>query len=155
MPTRTDTDIIEHEGNGAAAHRYSGVLTRRVAAFLIDAVILALLITLAALVVGVVGLVTFGLGWLLYAVLVPLIVLPYVAFTLGGPEQATPGMRLAGVRIISDDGARVDPLMAAGHHILFWAFSTLLTPLVLALALFTRRKRTLHDILLRTAVIRA
>lgn len=153
MPAQPAIRDIDHEEE--AAPDYSGVLTRRVAAFFLDAAILTVLIALAALVVGLVGLVTFGLGWLLYAVLVPLIVLPYVAFTLGGPEQATPGMRAMDIRIASDDGKPLDPWMAAGHHILFWVFNTVLSPLVLLLALFTQRKRTLHDLLLRTSVARA
>ncbi|NJR13269.1 MAG: RDD family protein, partial [Phyllobacteriaceae bacterium] len=43
---------------------------------------------------------------------------------------------------------------AVVHSVLFWAFNSILTPLVLLLVLFTQRKRTLHDLLLGTAVVR-
>jgi uncharacterized RDD family membrane protein YckC len=134
---------------------YDGVLRRRVGGFLIDVVIISLVVMLAAAVVAVLGVLTFGLGWLLYAILVPAIVLPYVAFTLGGPEQATPGMRFAGVRLVSDSGKSIDWALALVHYVLFWAFITVLSPLVLLVTLFTERKRALHDVLLGTSVVRS
>lgn len=139
----------------AAPASTEGVLRRRAGAFLLDYAILAVIISIAAVVIGILGVVTLGLGWMLYAILVPLIVLPYIAFTLGGPEQATPGMRLMGIRLAVDGGKPVDPLLAIVHSVMFWAFNAALSPLVLLVALFTQRKRTLHDVLLGTSVIRA
>jgi uncharacterized RDD family membrane protein YckC len=140
---------------GADSARLDGVLRRRVSAFLIDYAILLVVVSLAAVVVGILGVVTLGLGWLLYAVLVPIVVLPYIAFTLGGKDQATPGMKLAGIILVTDNGQPVDPLLAVGHALLFWVFNSILTPLVLLVTLFSRRKRTLHDLLLGTSVVRA
>ena len=40
------------------------------------------------------------------------------------------------------------------NSVLFWAANALLTPLVLLFALITDRKRTLHDLLLGTVVVR-
>jgi uncharacterized RDD family membrane protein YckC len=37
---------------------------------------------------------------------------------------------------------------------MFWAGNVILTPLVLLITLFSDRKRTLHDLLLGTAVVR-
>ncbi|MCU0830176.1 MAG: RDD family protein [Rhizobiaceae bacterium] len=133
---------------------YDGVLRRRIGGFVIDVVIISLIVAVAAAVVGIIGVLTLGLGWLLYAILVPMIVLPYVAFTLGGPEQATPGMRMAGVKLVSDTGKPVDWALALVHYVLFWAFNTVLSPFILLVALFTQRKRTLHDVLLGTSVVR-
>ncbi len=48
---------------------YSGVLSRRVFAFIIDYVIVALLCIPAAVVVFFLGIMTLGLGFLLYPVL--------------------------------------------------------------------------------------
>jgi len=39
--------------------------------------------------------------------------------------------------------------------VLFWAANVLLTPLILLATLFTDRKRTLHDLLLGTVVVRS
>jgi uncharacterized RDD family membrane protein YckC len=106
-------------------------------------------------VIGVLGILTFGLAWLLYAVLVPIVVVPYVALSLGGLDQATPGMKAMDLKIVKDDGGQIDWLIATVHLILFWVFNTILTPFILLLALFTSRKRALHDILLNTSMQRA
>ena len=45
---------------------FRGVLLRRVIAFLIDLIVLAIPIVLAVVFIAVFGLVTFGLGWLLF-----------------------------------------------------------------------------------------
>lgn len=134
---------------------YEGVLTRRVLAFCLDYLFVLLLTVPAAILVGFVGVLTLGLGWLLYGVLVPLVALVYVWRTLGGRHQATVGMRMAGIRLLRLDGGTVDGPLAVLHSVLFWAGNVLLTPLVLLATLFTDRKRTVHDLLLGTVVARA
>ena len=131
-----------------------GTISRRVMAFIIDFVLLMVALIIAHFVVAVVGLLTFGLGWLLYFILAPLILAVYVAFTLGGPNQATPGMKLMDVYLKRDDGRAIDPLFAIVYAVLFWALTTVLTPFSLLIVFFTERKRTLHDILLGATVVR-
>lgn len=133
---------------------YSGVRTRRMIAFLVDYSIVLLLCIPAFFVVGLLGIVTFGLGWMLYAILFPLVALPYVSFTLGGRAQATPGMRLFDLRLERLDGERVDVGMGAAHSILFWVAVTLTSGFIVLLALFTPRKQLLQDLLLGTVVVR-
>lgn len=152
-PSTLDGD--KHSGDLEDARLYDGVRTRRVAAFLVDYILIGLSMIPIAVLVAMLGLVTFGLGWLLFAFLAPLAALVYVAPTLGGRRQATPGMRLAGVRLACLDGGPVGPLLAVVHTVLFWAGNAILTPLILLVSLFSSRKRTLHDLLLGTAVIRA
>jgi uncharacterized RDD family membrane protein YckC len=135
--------------------RLDGVRTRRMLAFVVDYAIVAVLIVIAAVVVGFLGLITFGLAWLAYPILGVAIGLCYVGLTMGGPEQATPGMRLFSIRIERDDGARVDLFTAIAHMILFWIAHVTLTPLLLAVSLFSDRKRLLQDILLGTAIVRS
>ena len=134
---------------------FDGVLSRRIFAFLIDYVIMAIVIAILGGIIAVLGVITFGIAFLLYAVLVPIVVVPYVALSLGGRDQATPGMKVMDLKIIKDDGTQIDWLIATVHLILFWVFNTILTPFVLLLALFTPRKRALHDILLHTSMQRA
>jgi len=136
------------------ARAFEGVLTRRVVAFLIDYLFIGLLILPVGLIIAVAGLLTFGLGWLLFAIIGPLVALSYIALTLGGERQATPGMRIAGVRMERLDGRSMDGLLAVVHTVMFWAFNTLLTPLILLVSWFTEGKRTLHDVLLGTFVVR-
>ncbi len=104
---------------------YSGVRTRRSLAFLVDYSIVLLLCIPMGFLIGVLGILTLGLGWMLYAIIFPLVALPYVTFTLGGSSQATPGMRLFDLRLERLDGRRVDPALGAAHSILFWAAGVL------------------------------
>ena len=149
--TKSDTNFLSEFNDRA----YGGVLSRRIFAFVIDYVVMAIVIALMGTVIGILGVLTFGLAWLLYAFLVPIVVVPYVALTLGGRDQATPGMKAMDLKIVKDDGTRVDWLIATVHLILFWVFNTILTPFILLLALFTGRKRALHDLLLNTSMQRA
>ncbi|MBX3569660.1 MAG: RDD family protein [Rhizobiaceae bacterium] len=134
---------------------YDGVRSRRIFAFLLDYLIVLLLLIPFGLAVLLLGLITFGIGWSLFGILGPLVAMIYVWNTLGGPNQATVGMRWMGIRLDRMDGRRIDGLTAVVHTVLFWAGNVLLTPLVLLVALFTERKRTLHDLLLGTVVTRA
>jgi uncharacterized RDD family membrane protein YckC len=133
---------------------YRGVLTRRALGFCLDYVFVALLTIPVAILIFFLGILTLGLGWGLYAIIVPLIVVPYVWRSLGGPNQATPGMRMMGVRLERLDGERVDGMLAVVHTVLFWAGNVVLTPFILLAALFMERKRTVHDWLLGTVVVR-
>lgn len=133
---------------------FEGVLSRRIFAFLIDYVVMAIVIAVLAAIIGVLGILTFGIAWLLYAILVPIVVVPYVALTLGGREQATPGMKAMDLKIVKDDGLEVDWLVATVHLVLFWVFNSILTPFILLVTLFSSRKRALHDILLQTSMQR-
>jgi uncharacterized RDD family membrane protein YckC len=154
MSTRVlDGEIIASRLDDERA--YEGVRTRRVLACMIDYPIVGLLTIPFAILVLVLGLLTLGLGWMLFTVLVPLVALLYIWNTLGGPNQATTGMRLMGIRLDRLDGAPIDGITAVVHSVLFWAGNVILTPLVLLVTLFTDRKRTLHDILLGTVVTRA
>ena len=132
-----------------------GVRTRRVFAFLLDYLIVALLLIPFAILVALLGLLTFGLGWALFGILGPAVALVYVWNTLGGPNQATVGMRMMGIRLDRLDGRPVDGLLAIVHSVLFWAGNVVLTPLVLLVTLFADRKRALHDLLLGTVVTRS
>lgn len=134
---------------------YEGVRTRRVFAFLIDYAIVALLLIPFAILVLVLGVLTLGLGWLLFGVLVPLVALSYVWATLGGRKQATVGMQLMGVRLERMDGKPVDGLLAIVHSVLFWAANAVLTPLILLATLVLDHKRAVHDLLLGTVVVRS
>ncbi len=136
------------------ARLYDGVRTRRVMAVIVDYLIVALLTIPVAILVFVFGILTLGLGWVLFSVLVPIVALTYVWFTLGSTDQATTGMKLMGVRLERLDGRPVDGMLAVIHSVLFWAGNVILTPLVLLVSLFADRKRTLHDLLLGTVVIR-
>jgi uncharacterized RDD family membrane protein YckC len=132
---------------------YDGVLGRRAIAFIVDAIIVGLLFLPLALILFVFGLLTLGLGWFLYPALLPVTWIVYVACTAGGPAAATPGMRIAGLRLMTGSGRSPGPLLALTHSLLFWLSASLLTPLVLLVGLVTDRHRLLHDIVLDMVVV--
>ncbi|WP_374844609.1 RDD family protein [Paenochrobactrum glaciei] len=134
---------------------FDGVRTRRIFAFLIDYAIIFMLTIPAAIIIAILGVLTLGLGWMLYAIIFPLVALSYIAYTMGGQQQATLGMRAMNIRLMRLDGQRVDGMLAIVHSVLFWALNTVLTPLILFATLFLDRKRTLHDLLLGTVVVRS
>ncbi|WP_018010634.1 RDD family protein [Sinorhizobium medicae] len=133
---------------------YQGVLSRRIFAFIIDYLIVALLWIPAAVVVFFLGILTLGLGFLLYPVLFVLVAMLYFGMTVGGREQASPGMRIMGVAIARTDGRPMDFLTAIVHLAIFWIANALLTPLILLTGLFTDRGRLLHDLLIGTVAVR-
>ncbi len=133
---------------------FSGVLGKRILAFIVDVVLLGLFELVAVLVIFALGLVTFGVAWFLFALpFFAIVAVLYVALTLGGPKAGTPGMRVAGLAIRSMDGARIGFFIAAAHVILYWVSISLLTPLILLIGLLSNRKRLLHDMLLGTVVM--
>lgn len=134
---------------------YEGVRTRRVIAVMIDYLIVALLTIPVAILVFLLGILTLGLGWMLFSVLVPAVAILYIWNTLGSADQATTGMKLMGVRLDRLDGRPIDGMTAVVHTVLFWAGNVILTPLILLVTLFSDRKRTLHDLLLGTVVTRS
>ena len=133
---------------------YSGVLTQRAFAFVIDYTIVLLLCIPAAVVVFFLGIITLGLGFFHYPALFVIVALLYFGVTLGGPSQATLGMRALGIAMMRLDGRRIDFLTAMVHTVLFWIINSVLTPLILLAGLFTDRSRLVHDMLLGTVVVR-
>lgn len=133
---------------------YSGVLSRRVFAFLIDYLLIAALWVPAAVLVFFLGILTLGLGFLLYPLLFIIVAGLYFGTTLAGPYQASPGMRAMGIAMVRLDGRRIDFVLAIAHLALFWILNSVLSPLILLAGLFTERSRLVHDLLLGTATIR-
>jgi uncharacterized RDD family membrane protein YckC len=135
--------------------RYDGVRTRRSFAFLIDAAVVLFLMLVATVVILILGVVTLGLGWLLFPAVWPLVAILYAVMTLGGPASATPGMRFMGIGIRTLRGERMNYGLALLHALGFWFSVSILTPLILLVALFTERKQLLHDLVIGTVAIRS
>ena len=135
---------------------FADVLARRLVAFVIDLVILAIPVALAAMFIFAAGIITLGLGFFLYALLPPAIIiwaLAYYGLTLGSPSSATIGMRVMDLEMRTWYGAPAYFVLGAVHAIVFWVSVSALTPLILLVCLFNDRHRLLHDILLGTVVI--
>lgn len=150
-------DVKPHAYDPAAhPELFKGVLERRAIAFAIDVIVIAIPLLLAWVFIFVFGLITFGLGWLLFWMLSPASViwaLIYYGMTLGGPASATIGMRAMGLQMRTWYGAPTYFVLGAVHAIVFWISVTVLTPLILLLGFFNARRRLLHDILVGTVII--
>jgi len=135
---------------------FEGVLTRRVVAFIIDVIIIAVPLLAASIFIFVLGLVTLGLGWALFWLLSPASVIwavLYYGVTLSSPASATLGMRVMNVEMRTWYGAPAYFVLGAVHAIVFWVTVSVLTPLILVVGFFNPRKRLLHDILVGTVLI--
>jgi uncharacterized RDD family membrane protein YckC len=130
------------------------ITARRVGAWLIDAIILAILLGVMHLVLWILGFVTFGLGWFLLGGLWVVPVAYLFAF-VASPAQATPGQALADLRVVRDDDlGRPTPAQALVYAV-GYAVTMAAGAIWLVAAFFTRRARCLHDIVAGTAVLRA
>ena len=135
---------------------FEGVLTRRLVAFVIDLIVIALPLIAAALFIFVFGIVTFGLGWVLFWLLSPASVIWavfYYGLTFGSAASATLGMRAMELEMRTWYGAPAYFLLGAVHAIVYWISVSVLTPFVLLVGLFNSRRRLLHDVLVGTVVI--
>ncbi len=135
---------------------FEGVLPRRVVAFAIDFIIIAIPVLLAAMIIFVFGIVTLGLGWALYWLLPAgsvIWAIVYFGLTMASPASATIGMRTMDLEMRTWYGARAYFVLGAVHAIVFWLSVSMLTPFILLVAFFNERRRLLHDVLLGTVVI--
>lgn len=137
----------------------------RLIAYIIDWFIVGLVLGLAAVVLGVVGIgaVASGSeaavgaaigGWLLYGVLALALSLAYFPWfwTRGGQ---TPGMKLFGLRVVRDaDGGPVSGVSAVVRLIGYWINNIIFgLPIGFLWVFFDKRRRGWHDILAGTCVI--
>jgi uncharacterized RDD family membrane protein YckC len=158
-PQRIDAslDVKPHAYDPVANPEFfEGVLSRRVVAFIIDLIIIAIPLIAAAMFIFVFGLITFGLGWALFWLLSPASVvwaLVYYGLTLGGSASATIGMRAMEIEVRTWYGSPAYFVLGAVYAVVFWISVSVLTPFILVIGIFNARRRLLHDILVGIVVI--
>ena len=140
MAYASDMETV-NTSRDVVAHDFSGVRTARVVGFCVDWLLIG------AISVAV-SILTLGIGFFFFGIVFAGVALVYLGATMGGARQATPGMRLTGVRIYRLGGGLVDPVVAALHGVLFWFLGWWSLPTTF----FSSRKRLLHDIALGTYV---
>lgn len=130
---------------------YEGVQPRRLAAWVIDVL---LVLSVGVPVALVFGLVTLGFGFALFPLLIMGVGFLYRTATIAS-GSATWGMRLMGIELRRHDGTRLDLPYAVLHTAIY---TVALGVIVLQMAsivgmLATRYGQGLPDIILRTAMI--
>ncbi len=150
-------DVKPHAYDPAAnPELFEGVLSRRLVAFFIDVLVITVPVMAAAIFIFLFGILTLGLGWMLFWLLSPASViwaLVYYGVTMGSTASATIGMRAMGLEIRTWYGAPAYFLLGAVHAVVYWVSVSVLTPLILLVGLFNARRRLLHDILVGTVLI--
>jgi uncharacterized RDD family membrane protein YckC len=138
---------------------YMGITGRRIYAYLIDLMVVGLLLAMMWIAAIILGALTLGLLWPVLLVLVGLTPIAYHTLTIAGTRSATLGMRVAGLRVMSvgadafATGGRPSPLQAAIQTVCFYGSVTVTCWLILLVALFNPRRRTVHDMLAGTVVV--
>lgn len=140
---------------------YQGVTIRRVLAYLVDVVIVALLAVAVWVATGMLTLLSFGLLFPLQALAVALVPLAYHSLLIAAPGSATLGMRLFNLQVLSiapdfdAGGGRPSLFQAIIQVVAFYGSVAATGTLILIVALFNARRRTLHDWLAGTVVVNA
>ena len=130
-----------------------GVMARRVLAWCVDAVLIAILAWIAWTLMFVAGVLTLGLGFALFALL-PAIPFVYHVGFVAGRHAATPGQRMFDLGVRREQDLGPPSLLQA---VVFTAglFLTLASAfLLLLIAPFTPGNRTLHDMVAGVVVVR-
>jgi uncharacterized RDD family membrane protein YckC len=130
---------------------YDGVPLRRFVAWCVDVTVV---LAIGGPIALVFGLVTLGMGFAAFPLILAGVGLLYRTATISG-RSATWGMRATGIELRRHDGARFDPLTALLHALGYLVCITVL-PLQLvscATILATPYRQSLPDLFLRTAMI--
>ncbi|MCE7998086.1 MAG: RDD family protein [Rhodobiaceae bacterium] len=124
---------------------FKGLLRSRILAFFADLAAIAVLFFAASILFGILGVLSLGVLWPGFGLIMPVLFFAYFTMTLGGNRSATPGMQWQGIEMRTWDGLRPGYVQAFVQTLLFYITATPLFGLSLAVALFNRRKRCLHD----------
>ena len=134
---------------------FDGVPARRLVAFLIDLVVISVPLVLVAMFIFAVGIVTLGLGFALYGLMPGFRWYGRCSITVHARKagSATIGMRTMDIEMRTWYGGPAYFVLGAVHAIVFWVTVSALTPFILLVCFFNRRKRLLHDFLVGTVIV--
>lgn len=146
MSTFTDLPDPEYD-----AQFYDGVPSKRLVAWVIDAIAILILTMVSTLIIGVL---TLGLAFVFFPGILFLISFGYRWLTIAD-ASATPGMRLMGIELRTRSGDRLDPITAAIHTGVFlFLMATMIGWIATIVAILgTRYNQGLPDLLLGTTAI--
>lgn len=135
---------------------YDGVFSRRIFAYLLDALISFVLVAMLFAVSCVMTVGTFGLLALpAFLFGTPFVHFVLAAATIGGRRASTPGMRAMGLRTVAWNGENPGPLRGIIMTAMFYVTVPATGFLILLFGFFDSRGRLLHDHLAGILVYRA
>jgi uncharacterized RDD family membrane protein YckC len=130
-----------------------GVMARRCVAWVFDIFLIAVLLWFLWWILVMFGLLTFGLGFGAMSIL-PFVPLCYHFLSLLGSSSATPGQQMMGLTVRRDFDLGPPTGLQALASVLVFYLTLATSGLLLLVALFTRRHRTLHDLVSGLVVVR-
>jgi uncharacterized RDD family membrane protein YckC len=145
--------VPHFSGSWTPGSLLAGVRRRRVLAWLIDLMLIAILAGSSVLTLVALGFLTFGLTWGLLA-WVPAIPLLYNWLWIASPASATPGQMLMDLTVRRDDDLGQPSLLQAGVSTLGYVVTIATGVIWFAVCLVTTHKRCLHDIVSGLVVVR-
>jgi uncharacterized RDD family membrane protein YckC len=131
---------------------YDGIIARRVIGYFLDVLILLLLGGALWIALWILAIASLGLLSPLFAIAAVLPILYHTFFI--GSGGATPGMRAMDVEVRTWTGNQPGYAEAFIQTVVFYATVPPTSLLILLVALFNDRHRTLHDFLSGTVVVR-
>jgi uncharacterized RDD family membrane protein YckC len=138
----------------SAPELYDGVLWRRPLGYLIDLFLLGFVYLAIGFLTAILSALTFGALAPLQAAVMALLPSIYAATTIGW-FGGTPGMRVTGLVVRASTGRPCGIAQGFLMAILFYASVPATSGLILLVPLFSDRRRTAHDMLAGTVVVRA
>lgn len=134
---------------------YDGILWRRALGYFVDLVLIAAISVAAWAVLMLAGVLSLGLLMPLVPLALALIPVAYHTLLIGGPSSATIGMQLFDTEVRSWTGERPGHWQAFLMTTLFYTSIGITGLLILLVVFFNPRRRTFHDLLSGTVVVRA
>jgi uncharacterized RDD family membrane protein YckC len=132
---------------------FDGIPIKRVCAYIVDVIIIAIFAAAVAVIAFVPVVVTLGMLKPFVVGVIALIPLSYHTLLIGGDRSATVGMRLLDIEVRTMDGVEPGYVVALIQTVLFYVTISLTTWLILLVALFNNRHRTVHDFLCGTLIV--
>ncbi|HLO78805.1 MAG TPA: RDD family protein [Magnetospirillum sp.] len=138
---------------------FRGITAKRVVAYLLDLLVVGLLGAVLWVLGGLMSVFSFGILAPVGTLLLAILPLAYHSLFIASRRSATIGMRVMGLRVMSLSpqraawGGRPDLFQAMIQTVAFYGSLATTGSLILLIALFNPRRRTLHDWLAGTVVV--
>lgn len=133
---------------------FESIRLRRIFAYFIDVVCIAIVTVIAIFVSTILGIISFGILTPLLVIVLALVPLAYHTLLVGSDWNATIGMRFMNIRMELDNGGDPDYVTAFMQAALFYFTVAVTTSLILLISLFNPRGRCLHDYVTSTVIRR-
>jgi uncharacterized RDD family membrane protein YckC len=130
-----------------------GALSRRCLAWVADIILIALLVSVLWWILAAFGVLTLGIGFGAMAIL-PFVPFLYNFLSLLSPPSATPGQQMFGLTVRRDFDLGPPTALQALVSVIGYYLTLATSGLLLVVALFTTRHRTLHDLVSGLVVVR-